>query len=178
MIGLSRMRRARTTGVPIRQAKDECGTNDKDELKKGGSDKKEEEAGGKEQARFGTKARMFAKTKEMPAYDRPIKVLGTTNEVEAREKLGSRFKTSGRRLRGEVGFSDGGRPTHPNKPKRFKFRWVNQIDGFRPKQTQGIYLPCCQLDTTKFGPAFLKKWMVTTDQAFSTKQWSTRAAGS
>jgi hypothetical protein len=47
----------------------------KDELKKGGSQGKEGEAGGKEQVRFGTKAGMFRKTKEMPVYDRPIKVL-------------------------------------------------------------------------------------------------------
>ena len=57
---------------------------------------------------------------------------------------------------GRGGIFRWGRTTHPNKPNRFKFWWVNQIDGFRPKQTQGIYLPCCQLDTTKFGPVFEK----------------------
>jgi hypothetical protein len=48
------------------------------------------------------------------------------------------------------------RTTHPNKPTRFKFWWVNQIDGFRRKQTQAIDLPSCQLDTAKFGPGFEK----------------------
>jgi hypothetical protein len=82
----------------------------KDEPKKGGSQKKEEEAGGKEQVRFGTKAGMFRKTKEMPVYDRPIKVLQYRDKARwrPREKFGSRFKTLGRQLRGEVGFSDGG----------------------------------------------------------------------
>jgi hypothetical protein len=56
----------------------------KDELKKGGSQKREEEAGGKEQVRFGTKAGMFRKTKEMPVYDRPLRFYSTgTSEVEA-----------------------------------------------------------------------------------------------
>jgi hypothetical protein len=54
------------------------------ELKKGGSQKKEEEAGGKEQVRFGTKAGMFRKTKEMPVYDRLLRFYSTgTSEVEA-----------------------------------------------------------------------------------------------
>jgi hypothetical protein len=49
----------------------------KDELKKGRSRKKE-------QARPGTRAGMSQKTKEMPVYDRPIKVYSTgTNEAEA-----------------------------------------------------------------------------------------------
>jgi hypothetical protein len=52
-----------------------------------------------------------------------------------------------------------GRTTNPNKPNGFKFWWVNQIDGFRPKQTQVIYLPSCELDTAKFGLFFEKsKW--------------------
>ena len=47
----------------------------KDELKKGEARSKELEAGRKEQVRFGTRAGMSRKTKEMPVYDRPIKVL-------------------------------------------------------------------------------------------------------
>jgi hypothetical protein len=43
-----------------------------------------------------------------------------------------------------------------SKPNRLKFWRVNQIDRFRPKQSQAIYLPCCQLDTAKFGPVFEK----------------------
>ena len=41
-----------------------------------------------------------------------------------------------------------------NKPNRFNSWWVKKIDGFRPKQTQAIYLPCCQLDAAKFGLFF------------------------
>jgi hypothetical protein len=68
----------------------------------------------------------------------------------------SRFETSGRpTAQGDVGISDG--KDNPSKQtQRLKFWWVNQIDGFRPKQTQAIYLPCYQLDTAKFGPAFEK----------------------
>ena len=43
-----------------------------------------------------------------------------------------------------------------NKTNGFKFWWVNQIDGFWPKQTQAIYLPCCQSDTAKFRPVLGK----------------------
>jgi hypothetical protein len=71
----------------IPQAKDECGTM-KDELKE--RTKPEEGVrGGQEQVRFGTRAGMSLKTKEMPVYDRPSSFYSTkTNEVEAREKLG------------------------------------------------------------------------------------------
>jgi hypothetical protein len=122
--------------------------------KRGGSKKKEQAVGRKDQVRFGTRAGMSQKTKEMPVYDRLLRFCSTrTKEVEAREKL--RFKVM--RLEthgpGRGGISDG-EATHRNKPNRFKFWWVNQIDRFRPKQTQVIYLPCCQLDTTKFGPVF------------------------
>jgi hypothetical protein len=51
------------------------------------------------------------------------------------------------------------RTTRPNKPNRFKFWWINQIDGLRPEQTQAIYLPFCELDTAKVGLFFEKnKW--------------------
>jgi hypothetical protein len=66
-----------------------------------------------------------------------------------------RIETSDRRPRATWDFRGRGQPT-PNKPNRFKFLWVNQIDGFRPKQNQAVYLPCCQLDTTKFAPLFRK----------------------
>ena len=112
---------------------------------------------------------MSQKTKEMPVYDRSIKVLRTRRRPG--EKLGSKIETSGRRL-SPVPDGTGPRETwnfriaNPNKPNRLKFLWVNQIDGFRPKQTQVIYLPCCQSDTAKLGPVFGKKWMVMTDQGF------------
>jgi hypothetical protein len=54
------------------------------------------------------------------------------------------------------GISDWGGQVNPSKPNRLKFWRVNQIDRFRPKQSQAIYLPCCQLDTAKFGPVFGK----------------------
>ena len=128
----------------------------KDELKKGGSQKREEEAGGKEQVRFGTKAGMFRKTKEMPVYDHSIKALVYQDKRGGGpvRNWDSRFETSEPTAPGRRGDFRWGRTTHPNKPNRFKFWWVNEIAGFRPRQSQDIYLPCCQLDTTKFGPVF------------------------
>ncbi len=74
-----------------------------------------------------------------------------------------KFTTSDRRAQRDVGFPIGS-TTNPNKPNRFKFWGINQIDGFRPRQTQAIYLPCCHSDTAKFGPVPRKKWMTMTDQ--------------
>jgi hypothetical protein len=214
-------------GCRCREAEDECGTM-KDELKER---RKPEEGvrGGQEQVKFGTRAGIFLKTKEMPVYDQPIQDLenpddgcrcrkakdecGTMkDELKERRKVrrrskrqaggsrsglerepeclrkqkrcqymiahqaftvprptrwrpvrnsDSRFEISGRRL---SPVPDGTRPretrnfriANPNKPNRLKFWWVNQVDGFRPKQTQVIYLTCCQSDTTKLGPVFGK----------------------
>jgi hypothetical protein len=90
MIGLSRIwrigkSRCRPGGGP----KDECGTM-KDEAKNGGSQKKEYEAGRKEQVGCGTKAGMSRRTKEMPIYHRSIKVLHYPGPTGWRpgEKLG------------------------------------------------------------------------------------------
>jgi hypothetical protein len=72
----------------------------------------------------------------MPVYDRPIKLLHyhRTNEVETPGRnWDSRLETfrptaqPGTRrywAKGEMGFRFG-RTTHPNKPNRFKFWWVN-----------------------------------------------------
>jgi hypothetical protein len=50
-----------------------------------------------------------------------------------------------------------GRTTHPNKPNRFKFWWFNQIDGFRPKQTQAAYLPMLSIGYSEIRAGFCKK---------------------
>jgi hypothetical protein len=113
------------------RAKDECGTM-KDELKE--RRKPEEGVRGRqeEQVRFGTRAGMSQRTKEMPVYDRPIKLLQyhRTNGVEAAGRnWDSRLETSDRRPspgtrrtgpRARWNFRFG-RTTHPNKPNRFKF---------------------------------------------------------
>jgi hypothetical protein len=62
MISLSRIWRIRTTRCRFGRAKDECGTM-RDELKKGGSQKKESEAGRKEQVRFGNESRNVSENK-------------------------------------------------------------------------------------------------------------------
>ena len=70
----------------------------------------------KEQARFGTRAGMSQKTKEMPVYDRPSSFYSTkTNEVEAPGETGIqdlRLQTDGQ---GRDGISDlGGQPIQTN----------------------------------------------------------------
>jgi hypothetical protein len=80
---------------------------------------------------------MFRKTKEISEYDRPTQDWEDPDEKVqvAVKNWDPRFKTSYRRPHGEVGFPMG-RTTHPDKPNRFKFWWVNQMDGFQPKQAQ------------------------------------------
>jgi hypothetical protein len=70
--------------------------------------RKEEEAGRKEQVRFGTKAGMSRKTKEMPVCHRPIKVLRYPDQRggAAVKKSASRFEISDRGP-GRQGISDG-----------------------------------------------------------------------
>ena len=62
------------------------------------------------------------------------------------------------RLQTDAGFRLGRKPS-PNKPNGFKFWWVNQINGLRPKQTQVIYLQYRELNTAKFGLFFEKSGM-------------------
>jgi hypothetical protein len=73
IIGLSRIWRVRTTRCGFGRAKDECGTM-RDETQ----ERRKPEEGGRgrrrEQVRFGTRAGMSRKTKEMPVYDRSIKI--------------------------------------------------------------------------------------------------------
>jgi hypothetical protein len=95
---------------------------------------------------FGKRAGMFRKTKEISVYDRSIKVSQYPGPTSWRShgkpvgKLGSRFETSDGMAQGDMDFPMG-RRTHPNKPNRFKFWWVNQIDGF-PAQANPSRLSC------------------------------------
>jgi hypothetical protein len=114
-----------------------------------------------------TRAGICQKTREMPIYDRSIKVLRYPGPTRWRPHEKPRFNVWDFRptAQGDVGFPIG-RRINPNKPNRFKFWWVNQIDGFRPRQSQAIYLPCCQLDTARFGPVFEENGWFMTDQRF------------
>ena len=74
MIGLSRIWRIRTTRCRFGRAKDECGTI-KDELKKEEARRRSKRQAGRSMSGLETRAGMCRKTREMPVYDRSIKVL-------------------------------------------------------------------------------------------------------
>jgi hypothetical protein len=133
MTSLSRIWRLRTTRCSFPKAKDECGTM-RDELKKGAS-QEEGVRGRKEGAESG--------------LELAPECLGKQKRSEYMIALLSSCGIQDKRR----GISGGG-TSNPNKPNRLKFWWVNQIDGFRPKQSRAIYLPCYQLDTGEIRAAF------------------------
>jgi hypothetical protein len=93
----------------------------------------DQETRGTRGGRNRTKAGMSVKQKEISIYHRPINVLGN---------------------RAVGGFrAEGSRRNKPNGPK---IRCSNQIQEFRPKQTQPSYLPCSLPVTAEMGPLFSK----------------------